>query len=483
MDTPEEQVVPPWTLFFEGTLYKKYVEYMKNHDLSKMDRNGVISNKNTPLTDPPMLSNETNWIPASYYKHDNGNPNFNDAFYENEKVPPRYSPPPYAAYGGGQSTTSETNGLTAEQQKRRDRQTVGVVFFGILLIGAAAAATALIIHYVFITDHERITDHKLNLINNTTRADLIEENNDDISLDDLLKIGPNITTMSPMVTGGVQNGSDVKIDVSDPETFSVPASTEMPGLVPNSTSVVGTTVIPPKTVEFPDYTYEIGQAAKMRCQINRIRMWDAISINGTQDVKGQDKPLSFKLLSNNETCLEGNDSRITTEVDIKQTRNPSAKYDDIKMVVHFSEIQCQDMGAYECWVDGPTAYRVMNSLTVKRYPKSKPVMELPFSIVEDEPISIKGRWSSGFPDSYGELDWYIIAPDNDRENPWTDAKKTVNTKNCQNEAASIISLQATLALNRTKIKLQPHFHEQYLAESERHKVEPVIKEILVVPDL
>lgn len=51
--------------------------------------------------------------------------------------------------------------------------------------------------------------------------------------------------MSPMVTGGVQNGSDVKIDVSDPETFSVPASTEMPGLVPNSTSVVGTTVIPP----------------------------------------------------------------------------------------------------------------------------------------------------------------------------------------------------------------------------------------------
>lgn len=115
------------------------------------------------------------------------------------------------------------------------------------------------------------------------------------------------------------------------------------------------------------------------------------------------------------------------------------------------------------------------------YPKSKPVMELPFSIVEDEPISIKGRWSSGFPDSYGELDWYIIAPDNDRENPWTDAKKTVNTKNCQNEAASIISLQATLALNRTKIKLQPHFHEQYLAESERHKVEPVIKEILVVP--
>ena len=55
--------------------------------------------------------------------------------------------------------------------------------------------------------------------------------------------------MSPMVTGGVQNGSDVKIDVSDPETFSVPASTEMPsgglGMVPNSTSVVGTTEIPP----------------------------------------------------------------------------------------------------------------------------------------------------------------------------------------------------------------------------------------------
>lgn len=36
MDTPEDQSVPPWTLFFEGSLYKKYVEYMKNHDLSKV---------------------------------------------------------------------------------------------------------------------------------------------------------------------------------------------------------------------------------------------------------------------------------------------------------------------------------------------------------------------------------------------------------------------------------------------------------------
>lgn len=248
MGTPEDQSAPPWTLFFDGPLYKKYVEYMKNHDLSKMDRNGVISNKNSPLTDPPMLSNETNWIPPQ----ENGSPSFGDHLYDNEKSIPWNSPPPYATIGA-QSTTSDTNALTAEEQKRRSRQTIGVVFFGILLIGAAAAATALIIHYVFITDHERITEHKLNLISNNTRTDLIEENKDNISLDDLSNIGPNITTLSPKETGGDDTGNDVKLDVSDPETFSVPSSTTLssavgeksPGLLPNATTVTEATEPPP----------------------------------------------------------------------------------------------------------------------------------------------------------------------------------------------------------------------------------------------
>lgn len=119
-------------------------------------------------------------------------------------------------------------------------------------------------------------------------------------------------------------------------------------------------------VVFPDYTYEIGQVAKMRCKVNRMRMWDSITINGTKDIPELDKPFHFMLLSNNETCLNTNDSRITSEVTIKQTRSPSAKYDDIEVLIHFSEIECQDMGSYECWIDGPTIYKVTNALTVKR---------------------------------------------------------------------------------------------------------------------
>lgn len=115
-----------------------------------MDRDGVISNKNSPLTDPPMLSNETNYIPLQLLKQENGNPSFGDHLYDTVKTIPWNSPSPYATIGA-QSTTSNTNALTAEEQKRRSRQTIGVVLFGILLIGAAAAATALIIHYVFIT--------------------------------------------------------------------------------------------------------------------------------------------------------------------------------------------------------------------------------------------------------------------------------------------------------------------------------------------
>ncbi|XP_062608996.1 uncharacterized protein LOC134270772, partial [Saccostrea cucullata] len=425
----------------------------------------------------------TNWIP-SYSKHENGNPYhaYGDAyFYDTEKVPPTLDPPPYGEVpNGGHSTASDTNALTEAQKAKRNRHTIGFIFFGILLIGAAAAATALIIHYVFITEHERITDHKLNLINNTTRADLIEENIDNISIDDLGKIGTKLTTVSPSKDG---SGSNVKIDVSEPETFSVPVSTKSPIKTDDGTtesSPLTTVTAAPKKVEFPDYTYEIGLPGKLRCRINRVRMWDAITINGTKDVVGQNTPLSFKLLSSNETCLEGNDSRITTEFDIKRTRSASAKYDDIEMTVHLSEIKCEDMGDYECWVDGPTVYKVTNSVTVKRYPKSRPTLKIPYAIIENEPISIKGFWNSGFPDSYGELEWYILKPGAD-EHPWTDVKNTVNTKNCDNEAASIINLPITLEMNQTKIKLQPYFYPQFSKEKQRRKIEHVTEEILVVP--
>ncbi|XP_052704755.1 uncharacterized protein LOC128180660 [Crassostrea angulata] len=318
----------------------------------------------------------------------------------------------------------------------------------------------------------------------------VEDNKDNISLDDFSNIGPNITTMSPKETGGDDTGNDVKLDMSDPETFSVPSSTLLPsavgekgpGLLPNATTVTEATEPPPiEPVVFPDYTYEIGQVAKMRCKVNRMQMWDSITMNGTKDIPELDKPFHFMLLSNNETRLNTNDSRITSEVTIKQTRSPSAKYDDIEVLIHFSEIECQDMGSYECWVDGPTIYKVTNTLTVKRYPKSKPILEIPFAIIENRPISIKGRWSSGFPESYGELSWYIIPPGSDRENPWTEAKSTDNSKDCDNEAASIINLEPTLELNRTKIKIQPHFFPQYLEEAQKYKVESVIQEILVVP--
>lgn len=122
-------------------------------------------------------------------------------------------------------------------------------------------------------------------------------------------------------------------------------------------------------------------------------------------------------------------------------------------------------------------------INIAGYPKSKPILEIPFAIIENRAISIKGRWSSGFPESYGELSWYIIPPGSDRENPWTEAKSTVNSKDCDNEAASIINLEPTLELNATKIKIQPHFFPQYLEEAQKYKVESVIQEILVVPGM
>lgn len=67
--------------------------------------------------------------------------------------------------------------------------------------------------------------------------------------------------MSPKETGGDDTGNDVKLDVSDPETFSVPSSTLLPsavgekgpGLLPNATTVTEATEPPPSKMAFEEF--------------------------------------------------------------------------------------------------------------------------------------------------------------------------------------------------------------------------------------
>lgn len=68
--------------------------------------------------------------------------------------------------------------------------------------------------------------------------------------------------MSPKETGA----EDVKLDVSDPETFSVPSSTTLPsvveekspGLLPNTTTVTGATESPISKMAFGEFIISFG---------------------------------------------------------------------------------------------------------------------------------------------------------------------------------------------------------------------------------
>lgn len=103
----------------------------------------------------------------------------------------------------------------------------------------------------------------------------------------------------------------------------------------------------------------------MCCKVNCMWMWDSIIINGIKDILELDKLFYFMLLSNNEICFNINDSCIILEVFIKQIWSLLVKYDDIEVLIYFSEIECQDMGSYECWLDGLMIYKVINVLIVK----------------------------------------------------------------------------------------------------------------------
>lgn len=92
-------------------------------------------------------------------------------------------------------------------------------------------------------------------------------------------------------------------------------------------------------------------------------------------------------------------------------------------------------------------------INIVGYFKSKLILEILFVIIENRFILIKGCWSSGFLESYGELSWYIIFFGFDWENFWMEVKSIDNFKDCDNEVVSIINLELILELNRIKIKI------------------------------
>ena len=110
-------------------------------------------------------------------------------------------------------------------------------------------------------------------------------------------------------------------------------------------------------ITFNDANYKIGGKGEWRCKIEAVRMYDLVFIGGSKIPVGKDTILKFEVMSDGSSCLKGNDSRITTT--FTKTPHPNhPKYEDIEMVISFSDIQCDDADSFECGIEGPDIERV-----------------------------------------------------------------------------------------------------------------------------
>ena len=114
-----------------------------------MNNGTVVTNKNSPTQDPPVLNNETCWYENKAMERDPSYPDYNEPpNYPTDQPMESAMPPPYAFPRLNSKPTDKY--LLERKRRRRNRQTCGLVFLGFVLLGLAATATALIIHFVFI---------------------------------------------------------------------------------------------------------------------------------------------------------------------------------------------------------------------------------------------------------------------------------------------------------------------------------------------
>ncbi|KAL4220262.1 hypothetical protein ACF0H5_020669 [Mactra antiquata] len=128
MEYPE---TPPWTMFFDGPLYQKYDEFMKNKDFSKILLNTKL-----------RLANSTNSggdIVSSTFSTD-------DDRWDKDVDDPSGSTYQYVSPDYYKRAHNE--------EKRRTRRTRAFILLGILVMAALAFGSALVIHYFFVPSAE-----------------------------------------------------------------------------------------------------------------------------------------------------------------------------------------------------------------------------------------------------------------------------------------------------------------------------------------
>ncbi|OWF39223.1 uncharacterized protein LOC110465345 [Mizuhopecten yessoensis] len=453
MDDPVPDGRPLWTLFFDGTLFKRYQDYLQSHDLTKIlnNRASAVSSNSLP-SEPPILNDETNWLPPLGSKA-----------MENNGATPI----------SRMTSTNSDNFLRNVEKKRRNRRTIGCVVLGILCLGAIAAAVALIIHFVFVKSKEHVSNsapihipgsdtHHQNL------SGLVNESR---------RLG--ITTISP------------RHSVNIPKLENIPTITEgdgRPQFIP--LKPIESATDDPKlaqSIEMKDMYTTIGSSGIFSCSLRGISEWTSVFIRGKR--KSQPPGIfEYILTFSGEFSLKGNNSDMVVSHK-KQKNIKDVSLDDVLVYIAYTDVICGNQDTFTCGVQagGETESRTAKVIiTVDPAPEVN--MEIPVQVIEGELLRISASWMAGYPDPHGNLSWSTYLPGEDTPTDFfTDAKTTWTLKRYEEKCETVIDtftkFEPKLESNGTDVIVKPEITPVAGGEVPDLKITSSRETLYVVPEI
>ncbi|XP_069104445.1 uncharacterized protein [Argopecten irradians] len=445
MDNPVPDGRPLWTLFFDGTLFKRYQDYLRSHDLTKIlnSRASVISN-NSLSSEPPVLNDETNWLPPMGSKDTNG-----------------------ATPVSRMTSTNSENFLTAVEKKRRTRRTTGCVVLGILCLGAIAAAVALIIHFVFVKSKEHVSNSApIHIPGSDTHHQNLSGLVNDSRRHGLSTISPRIPQLQNIPT----------ITEKDGKPQFIPLKPLQPAQNTPKLAL---------SIEIKDMYTTIGASGIFTCNINGIKDWTSVFIRG----KRKTQPpgiFEFILTSSGQFSLKGNNSDMVVRHN-KQKNLENLSLDNVLVYIAYTNVKCENQDTLTCGVQagGETDSRTAKVIiTVDPDPEVK--MTIPIQVIEEEKLRISASWMAGYPAPHGNLSWAIIEPgETETSDFFSSAQTTWTLKRQESKCKTIIDTQTTfkpkLNWNGTDVIVKPEITPVAGGDIPDLKIESSRETLYVVP--
>ncbi|XP_060083364.1 uncharacterized protein LOC132562629 [Ylistrum balloti] len=422
MDNPVPDGRPMWTLFFDGTLFKRYQDYLRSHDLTKiLDNRASAVRSNSLSSEPPVLNDDTNWLP----------PLGNKSTETNGATPI-----------SRMTSTNSENFLTAVEKKRRNRRTTGCVVLGILSLGAIAAAVALIIHFVFVKSKDHVSNSApIHIPGSDTH-----HKNLSALVNDSRRLG--IAPLSNLNIPKLENIPTVKEGDGKPQFIPLKpmeSATNNPKLA--------------QSIKMKDMYQTIGSSGIFSCSVNGISNWSSVFVRGKR--KSHSPGIfEFVLTSSGEFSLKGNNSDMVVRHN-KQKNLEDLSLDNVLVYIAYTEITCDNQDTLTCGVQagGETDSRTAK-VVITVDPAPEVTMKIPVQVIEGEKLVISASWMAGYPDPHGNLSWSTSGPGKNTPTDFFSGSDTTWTlkryeRKCETVVDSYTTFKPKLKWNGTEITVKP----------------------------